>query len=232
MSSENFFIDKKYGFEIYSKATKKINNNTLGMLHNSDFYIMLTNNTSGNVAVNVYLDGAFVGNYEILEHSIYKVTEPLNPNQFFVFKPSFYDKKNNMKFSELKLEWIPITTQYTYVSNPHLKKQIRKINPNSYYDVFPPKYFGQTTLEYDKRINYGCIYDPRPEFTFDDDLNLGISSDKYKLEKKYINGNKYTQIINFVELNPKYPLVNVRDYFVYNEKYLDFPEKQLLDRIM
>ena len=41
MSSEKYFIDTKYGFEIYSKATRKINNNTIGLVYNSDFNIIL-----------------------------------------------------------------------------------------------------------------------------------------------------------------------------------------------
>jgi hypothetical protein len=231
MSSEKYFIDSRYGFEIYSKATRKINNNTIGLVYNSDFNIILINNTSGNVAVNIYLDGIFIGNYEVTQHSIYKIIEPLNPNQFFVFKPPFYDSETNTYFSTIKLEWTPIITKYTYVSNPE-RKRYPRLEERDSINYFPEKYFGQTSLEYDKRNNYGCKYNGHPEFTFDDELNLGISSDKYRMEKKYINGPKYTQNLTMVLINPKYDIINVRDYFVFNEKYLDIPERQLLDKIM
>jgi hypothetical protein len=231
MSSEKYFIDTRYGFEIYSKATKKINNDTIGLVYNSDFNIVLMNNTSGNVAVNVYLDGVFVGNYEIDQHSIYKISEPLNPNQFFIFKPVFYNKTNNMHFSTIKLEWTPIITKYTYVSNPD-RKRFSRLEEKESINYFPQKYFGQTSLEYDKRNNYSCKYNGHPEFIFDDELNLGISSDKYRIEKKYVNGSTYTQNLKMIILNPKYDIVNVHDYFVFNEKYLDIPEKQLLNKIM
>lgn len=231
MSSENYFIENKYGFEIYSKATKKINNKSIGLVYNSDFFIILINNTSGNVASRIYLDDMLIGNYEINPHSIYKVIEPSNPNQFFIFKPPFYNSKTNIFFSTIKIEWIPIITKYTYVSNPEIKRynRLEERDTNNY---FQDKYFGQTILSYDKRISYGCKYNGTPENTFDDDLNLGISSDKYILEKKYVNGPKYIQNLNIILINPKYNIININDYYVLNERHLDIPKIQLLDKII
>jgi hypothetical protein len=235
-SSQKYFIDSKYGAEIFSRSTTKINHNTLGLIENSDFFISLYNNTSGNVVATLHLDGVLLGTYEIEPHSIYKLISYLNPNQFYKFNPGFRNLANNTFFSELKIEWIPIITQYTYSEN---YKSIKHIDENnkSYYDKFNKSHFGQTQttqtmMDYDRRINHGCSNSNYPKNTFTDDLSLGISSDKFKLAKKYVNGEGFIQKIYLIVTNPEYNVVNVRNYFVYNERSLDIPENQLFDSIL
>jgi hypothetical protein len=116
-----------------------------------------------------------------------------NPNQFFHFIPKFVDKKKNIKYSELSIVWTPIITKYVYRNNP--KSLIAKNDFASDYKDYTDekaflKHFGQTMLSYDKRIPYGCQNRGYPQNTFTTDLALGISSDKYKLEKQYV---KYLQ---------------------------------------
>ena len=157
-------------------------------------------------------------------------------NQFFKFYPIYQDTQKNLNFSELKLEWEPITTIYKYKDNPNIKRPfnepISNISQQSYYDEFPSKFIAQNMGSYDKRINYGCVNGGYPQNTFTTDFNLGISSDKYKLTKKYSTGQPINQKINIIALNPYYSTINVRDYFVYSEPHLDVFESQKFDGLL
>jgi len=232
MSSQKYFIEAKYGFEVFSRATTKINHNTIGLIENSDFYINLYNHTSNNVVAKVFLDNHVLGTYELQPHSIYKMQDEMNPNQFFVFSPGFSDEVSNTLFSELKIEWTPIITEYKMVRNPNYKKTVKLNNYDPKREKLNNRHFGQTMLSYDRRINYGCTNCKHPTNTFSDDLNLGISSDKYIITQRYTIGDKYIQKTYIVITNPKYNIVNVRDYFVYNEKMLDVPSNQMLNSIL
>jgi hypothetical protein len=238
MTSKLYFPlnDTRYGFEIFSKHTEKINNNSVGLYPNAEFFIVLINNTSGNVAVSVNINDRLVGTYEVIQHSTYKLINHGELNQFFKFYSEYRDNKNNINFSELKLEWKPIITLYKYIDNPNIKrpfsKPISNISQLSYYDEFPSKYFTQTIGSYDKRINYGCVNGGYPQNTFTTDLNLGISSDKYKLTKQYTSGKQINQKISLIEINQYFDTVNVRDYFVYAEPHLDIFSSQKFDSLL
>ncbi len=130
------------------------------------------------------------------------------------------------KLMWFELEWIPVYSR-TYMKNKSLYDNV------NFYRGYPTKYLTQTQLSYDKRINYGCVNSGYPLNTFTTDLNLGISSDKYAIKQKYIDSsNSIYQKINLIALNPYYDVVNVRDYFVYNEPQLDVFENQRLDKII
>jgi hypothetical protein len=218
--------DTRYGFEIFSTMSKKLSNKSIGLLANSDFNIVLINNTSNNVKVNIRLNGQYIGSYEVIQHSTYKLLNLGQPNQFFKFYPKYSDPQTNTNFSELELEWIPVYSR-TYMKNKGLYDNV------NFYRGYPTKYLTQTQLSYDKRINYGCVNSGYPLNTFTTDLNLGISSDKYAIKQKYIDSsNSIYQKINLIALNPYYDVVNVRDYFVYNEPHLDVFEHQRLDKII
>ena len=126
MTSKLYFPlnDTRYGFEIFSKHTEKINNNSVGLYPNAEFFIVLINNTSGNVAVSVNINDRLVGTYEVIQHSTYKLINHGELNQFFKFYSEYRDNKNNINFSELKLEWKPIITLYKYIDNPNIKEVI------------------------------------------------------------------------------------------------------------
>ncbi len=209
----------KYGFEISSKYLKKINNKSIGLIENSEYFLLLKNNTSGNVIVSIYINDKHIDTVEISQHSTYKLINKYNPNQFFIFKPIFSNKNSN--FSNLRLEWRSIIKEYNYINNEKL--------PYITND-FPTKYYGETMLQYDKRINYDCSNKKFPDNTFSDELNLGISSDKYKLFSKYILDNPNIQEINMIQIIPEYNRINIKDYFVYNELNSDIPNIQFLNK--
>ena len=238
MTSKLYFPlnDTRYGFEIFSKFTKRLGENSVGMYPNAEFFIVLINNTSANVVASISLNDRLIGTYEVVQHSTYKLINNGELNQFFKFYPVYQDNKNNLNFSELKLEWKPVTTVYKYIDNPDIKrpfnKPITNISQPSYYDELPSKYYTPTMGQYDKRINYGCVNGGYPQNTFTTDLNLGISSDKYKLTKQYTTGQPIYQKINIIALNPYFETINVRDYFVYAEPHLDIFESQKMDRLL
>lgn len=218
--------DTRYGFEIFSTMSKRLTDKSIGLLANSDFNIVLINNTSNNVKVNVKLNKQIIGNYEVVQHSTYKLINLGQPNQFYKFYPKYNDPKTNTGFSELELEWTPIYT-HNYLKKNSLYNNVH------FYRGYPTKYLTQTQLSYDKRINYSCVNSGYPLNTFTTDLNLGISSDKYTQKQKFIDSQIIIkQKVNLVALNPLYDVVNVRDYFVYNEPQLDIFEKQRLDKII
>jgi len=238
MTSKLYFPlkDTRYGFEIFSKFTKKVDENSVGMYPNAEFFIMLINNTSGNVAVSVSINDRLIGTYEVTQHSTYKLINKGELNQFFKFYPIYQDSNKNLNYSELKVEWTPIITVYKYVDNPNKSRPfnnpISNISQPSYYDELPSKYLAQNMASYDKRINYGCVNGGYPQNTFTSDWNLGISSDKYKLVQKYVNGKSIFQKINLIALNPYFDTVNVRDYFVYAEPHLDIFESQKMNGLL
>jgi len=232
MSSQKYFIEAKYGFEVFSRATTKINHNTIGLIENSDFYINLYNYTSNNVVAKVFLDNHVLGTYELQPHSIYKMQDEMNPNQFFVFNPGFINTVSNTLFSELKIEWTPVITEYKIILNPNYKKTVKPIDTDIKREKLNNKHFGQTMLNYDRRINYGCSRCEHSTNTFSDDLTLGISSDKYTMRQRYLVDDKYIQKTYIMITNPKYNIVNVRDYFVYNQNMLDVPSNQMFNSIL
>jgi len=211
--------DKRFGCEIYSRfSTKNIDSNTIGLKNNVEFYIVLINNSFNLVHVTVYLDGKYLGEYQVSPQTTEKTINYENENQFFIFNPN----KVNRKYSKLHLEWRPIVTKYTYKTN------YGNLFKNS--ELFD--YKTQTMLEYDKRINYGCVNSGFPKNTFTDDLNLGISSNKFNLKKEYVSDELINQYIKLVEINPTYELVNVKNYLKNIDVPMDVPKYQLLDKIL
>lgn len=210
-------IDKRFGCEIYSRfSVKNINNNTIALKQNVEFYIMLINNSFGLVYVTLYLDEKYLGDYQVSPQSTLKVINYDNQNQFFKFNP------NNNKYSVLHLEWRPIVTKYSYKTN-----YANLFKNNEEFD-----YKTQTMMEYDKRINFGCIKSDLPKNTFTDDLSLGISSDKLKIKKQYITEGPINQYVKLIELNPTYELVNVNNYLKNISIPQDIPKYQLFDDML
>lgn len=207
---------ERFGCEIYSRfSVKNINNNVIALKQNVEFYIVLINNSFGLVLVSLYLDGKYLGDYQLPPQTIKKVKNYENDNQFFKFNPI------NKIYSKLQLEWRPIVTRYTYKTNyANLFKNQEEFD-----------YKTQTMLSYDKRINFGCVSSDLPKNTFTDDLSLGISSDKYKLKKEYISEGPIIHNIKLVELNPTYELVNVDNKLKNINILPDAPKYQLFDNI-
>jgi hypothetical protein len=227
MFYKNYFLAKesKYGVQIYSTDYHKLGVNSLGLYPKSDYFISLVNNTSGNVIAKVFIDDEEYGIFEVTQHSSYKLLDYNGRNQFFKFRPE-YLTQDNVPFTQIRIEWSPVITEYTYTPNA-----FSKLNNIGASEDF--KYFGQTMMAYDKRINYGCSRKDEdiPDNVFTDDLSLGISSDRYRITKQYMQGKPCVQKINLISIIPNFPLVNVKDYFVYNEKQMDAYDKQFLDKI-
>ena len=155
MSSNLYFPMNKYDCMLFTReSAKKINNTTYGLVINSEFYMHLTNNTFENVKCVLMIDGKVINTYSIDRQSTIKVVNYMEQNQFFKFRPTYKDSKQNLLFSEITLEWIP---------------------------------------------------------------------DK---------SNKSKTMLTLIATEEKFDVINVREYFVYNEPRLDIPSRQLLDKLI
>ncbi len=209
MSNLYFPYNTQYGCEIFSRErATRLNNKTAGLPLHGHFYLHLINNTFKPVVCSIHIDGKFINTYTIEQQSTHKVINYFGNNQFFRFNPI-------NEHSEIQLEWIPIITKYETIES-----KTPSVNTNN--EKYTP-----TMLSYDKRINYGCTK-CNTDKMFKSDLNITFN----KTAKSYINGEIYNQKIILTELNPKNDVVNVRDYFVYNQPYADIPHNQLLDKLL
>jgi hypothetical protein len=195
--------------QIYSRQPiKRINENTFSLPQQAEFYLNLTNDTSGRVFAEIRFNGKFFKRVEINPHSKLKVINHLGQNQFFMIS-------NCTNIIDIK--WIREITYYFY-------DEQGKPSNNVYPDV------AQTMLDYDRRINYGCVKNIPPNI-FTNELNLGISSNRYKINKsyKYYESN---QKIFLQEEPEKYPIENIKKYFKYYQPSLDIPHKQRINKLI
>jgi hypothetical protein len=212
MSNLYFPYNSQYGCELFSRErTTKLNNQSAGLPLYSQFYLHLINNTFRPVICNMHIDGKFINTYTIEQQSTNKVINYFGNNQFFTFNPNH----EHHEHSEIQLEWIPVITKYETIESktPIVNRVNEKSTP--------------TMLSYDKRINYGCTKCDTDKM-FKSDLNITFN----KTAKSYTSGKIINQKIILKEVNPTHDIVNVRDYFVYNQPYADIPHNQLLDKLL
>ena len=220
--------DTRYGVEITSKYVNKLENNTVGLYNNSEYNIVLSNNSSEFVNTIVYFDDQVFNNYIMGPFTNYKILNPTGYNQFFKFNP--IKIKNNKSITQIKIIWQPIFIKDTIIKNPNYKK----IKLNNYFDEYPEdcNKWPETMLSYDKRIINN--HEKFPSNVFTTDLSLGISSNKYKQLHDITFKNPRSIVITLVSVElgddiSKIKLVDIQDKFSYYERAPDIPRYQYID---